>query len=389
MRLPRFAFGFFLFSFFLILLISQVSAIGVSPVSPEIEYVDNGSETITFTLSSLSDDVELSAEGPIAHYAEFDTELLEYTGSSMRFNVTVNFPPYEEVDVFGRQKLSIKARELPPEGSMIAATTAVKPSIYVNIPNPGLYATFDAFNIGSVSEGEDTSYSVTFNNAGTETFSGKTAELTITDLAGDIVETFTIDDITIEPQGSFVSEGAIPSSSYDPGVYEATVSFDIDPDRSPFTTSTKFFVGTTDVILLDHSQQVNPDTINKVTLELQSLWGSSLEGVRATITGPDDKEQSLPAIDFAPFETKNVTAFFEVPDMGASRINSTLTLKLPEDVSSDVVKTIPLSFEVVEEKSAGANEGFSFTTTTALVGVISLLVLVIAIILVVNTRKKN
>lgn len=365
-----------------ILIPSLATAIGVSPVSPEIDYGENESVLLEFTLSGLARDVELSAEGSMSDYISFPRDKIDYEGSRASFAVNITFPPYEEVDAFGKQKQYIVAKELPPDSSSLSATTAVKPSIIIHVPNPGLYAVFDEFTVDSVSEGENASYSLIIRNAGTDSFSGKSAEISITDMSGDIVDSFSLDDISVDSQDTFVHEGTFASDSFEPGRYTAEVSFDIDPSRNPFVTKSTFFIGTADVILFNHSNTLTSGSINEVDLELQSLWGSPLKGVRASVKDFAGKKQSLPVIDFSHFETKNVTAFIDVPETNRTQFNTTLTLKLPSDASSTPSKDIPLEFSVVEPSSdKQGGSGFSFTMTTALVSVISVLVVIIVIIL--------
>ncbi|MFP4118547.1 MAG: hypothetical protein ACLFTH_00670 [Candidatus Woesearchaeota archaeon] len=376
---------FFLFLFSLVLASSQTGAIGVSPAVQTVEYVENETVAIELLVTGLSNDVELSASGALSDFITFSDDVVEYSGSKATIDINITFPPYDQIDIFGEQKSYIRIRELPEGNSGLSATTAVNPTVKVYIPNPGLYAEIEELSVPTINEGEDTYYSFKIKNRGTDNFSGQEAVLKVTDMSGQTVDTFTITDVAASPDGFFEAEGEIPSSSYEPGKYTAEVVFDLDPDRSPFVSSTSFFVGTTDVVLVNYTDTVTADSINKVDLELQSLWGSPLEGIRASVDGLDGGEQSLPVIDFEPFENKVVTAFVDVPSTNKTSFNSSLVLEFPEDIASEPSKTVPLHFDVKQEDDTGSI--FSLTTTTALVGIITVLVIVI-LVLWLSSRKK-
>ncbi|MGM5479869.1 MAG: hypothetical protein ACQESC_00240 [Nanobdellota archaeon] len=382
--------SFFSFlSLFFIISLSLVSAIGISPPSQEVTFESGTDYNLTFKLTGLSNDVELSAQGALEDFISFPENVIDYAGPSNYFSVIVTFPEYDQLTSFGEQKSYIKARELPPEGGTLAATTAVNPTIKTYIPEPGLYAEIEEFSIETVSEGQNASFDLSIRNRGTEPFSSQSVTVTILDLEGEVLDSIVVSDVSASPGEVFTTSKEIASGDFKPGKYTATASFDLDESRNPFSASTSFFVGSTDIVLLNHTSVLTTNMINKVDLTFQSLWGSSLEGVRVYYTDVNGKQQSLPSIDFESFEEKTVTAFMDLPRMNKTIFTSNLTLEFPEGFSSTPSKTIPLEFEVRQKKDSDVKSGFSFSEGTAVTSVVILGFLILAFIVWFNTRKKS
>jgi len=400
-------FYFFLFLIF-ILSFSLVVSIGVSPPKQYVDFISEGSASADYTILNygglVGTNIVLSAEGsPLAKYVSFSENNFVMKTNEHLITATINFPSYENLSVYGKQIIRIEASEVSagPSSGSFAVVTAVEPWLIVNIPIPGHFAEIEKFSIPNVKEGEDSSISFSIKNSGTKPLSNTRAEIEVFDLKGGLISSMSFDGINIPVGSSKSFSKPLRSSLMDPGKYLLVLKYYFDDNLKPASLSNYFFVGTTDILLLNYTSNLVEGKINKISLTLQSLWGSDLRSIRASIIDFNNHSQALPVIDLGPFEKRVVETYIDVPLLNGSpfflntsryanlSVDTFMTLKFPTDASNDVDKRIPLNFlishpvdPVVESKS------FLDSVNVLLLSFIILLLVLIVLVLFLVFKKK-
>lgn len=387
---------FLFFILFLILFSSLVFSIGVSPPTYEIDYEEGLTQSFNYKIlnkDAKDINVKMWVNGAFAEHVTFSEETFSIParGSHM-VTATITLPDYSTLTAFGRQIVRLHATEQAIRGGMFVVATSVEPWIIVNVPIPGKYAEITNFGVGSTVESYDTSASLTIKNKGTESILNKKATITITSSEGVRMDRLSISGISLEPNEEKVYTQEILSSDYPSAKYDAFAELVYSSEMAPSSKESSFFVGSTDVFLSNYTGTLIRGKINKINLYLQSLWGSTLSGVRGSVV-VDGSEQLLPVIDFGPFEEIIVDAFIDVPDTNATSFDAVLKLSIPVDTSNIESKEIPLSFILVDEIVQEAEKEKSVSGLPLLQvfigGLIIVIILVVLNLVLLNKRGKN
>ena len=386
---------FIFFIFFLILFSSLAFAIGVSPPTHEIDYKEGLTQSFDYKIlnkDAKEISVRMWVSGAFSDYVTFSEETFNIPAHGTHMvTATLTLPDYNSLTDFGRQIVRLHASEQAIRGGMFVVATSVEPWIIVNVPIPGKYAEIMNFGVGSIVENYDTKATLVIKNRGTESFSNKEAVITIISSEGDRMDRLTISGVSLNPGEEKTYTQKVLSSDYPSAKYTALAEFTYSPEMVPSTKETFFFIGSTDVVLTNYTDTLVKGKINKINLYLQSLWGSTLSGIRGSVI-VDGNEQLLPVIDFKPFEEVVVEAFIDVGDTNASSYNAILKLTIPEDTGNVETKEIPLSFKLVDSDEDLVVK--KKTNTTPLLpiflgGLVIVMILVILNIFLFNRGKKN
>ncbi|MCA9477865.1 MAG: hypothetical protein KC535_01830 [Nanoarchaeota archaeon] len=378
--------------FFFLLCTSSVLAIGISPPLVKADYeeglkyefniklINNGAPGVPIKMSS--------GGSPLSKYVSFSEDEFVFESKYKDITVTATFPAYNDLESFGEQKILLFATENVAEsGGMMAVATSVEGWFIVDIPLPGKYVVIDSFSIQNTNEGYNALAKAVIRNRGTQPLSDLSARLDVTNYKGDLVDSFLFNDISIPVDDSYAFEEYLPTKTYDSSKYFATIEINYDSEKKPAQKATSFFMGSTDVELLGYTENISSGTINKIRLELQSLWGSPLKNIRGSIE-LNGVSQPLPVLDFTPFEQKHLDTFLDVPETNDTAIDATLTLTIPVDETTEETKTFPLRFEIVEEQEP-VRESPLANSSAALIGVILIVILLGAVNIVFFMRKKH
>ena len=374
---------FFIFSLLLIYLSSLVSSIGASPPMAYVDYSDDFNESFSFTLMNNNPDpnvaVELILKGPLAEFATISEKSFKFDAPTHSFTVFFNFPPYEELGLYGKQRLRIRANEIGKKNGMFTVGTAVEVWIEVYIPVPGSFAEVSSVSVNNAFEGEDTDLSFKLTNRGLEDIVASSAKVYIKDYLGNTIDTYSHSNIEIPYGESIVIDDHLSSSSYDSGKYSAVVEYKFSPDFAVSKRSATFFLGSSDIIITNYTSELVAGEINRVIVSSQSLWGSFLKDVSFDLEY-SGSSHILPSRDFQPFQEVRFETFVDAPIIEDKHVDSVLlnakmNLVIPVDADKTIEKSIPLTFNVVRP-----SKDFSISSTTLMV--VAALVILILLFLV-------
>ncbi len=346
-----------LISIFFLFSLSFVQAIGISPPRVTEDFVSGESLTVPFQIINRAHPtyVKMDAFGsPLAEFVTFSQDSFSMPQGVVSVDVSVDFPEFSElVDSFGRQIIRIRASESPDtvDGSF-AAVTSVVGWLVIEVPVPGEFAEIVEISDPTVLEGEDVLVDILLRNRGTQPLSNKQLDIQVLDVLNQPVYQTTVSSIAVPLDDSTLIQVALPSSSFDPGKYTFEVLFNYSDEMQPLVSSRSFFVGATDIQLINYTQTLEEGSINRVRFHLQSLWGSPLRSVRPQLLSFSG-EQSLPVLDFDPFQLQVLEAFIEVPSLeslDSDTFDSMLRLEFPVDATTDTTKEFPVTFLIAPQE---------------------------------------
>ena len=385
----KFFFNFLIISLLTILMISSVSAIGISPPSVKTQFSDGKVETFTFTIfaNNVPTNIKLSLDGALAEYAIASISEFELPANTNKeVTITLKYPNYNQLTIYGEQRLNVRAEEFAQTGQGFNAITAVVGLIKISIPIPGEHAELNSFTIPSVEKGQNTHVEIIISNKGKEILKDKELTVEIISPTSEKLETVKFSNINILPQTNVTLLKILESKDYVEGKYLANLYFKYSDELAPITKENIFFIGTTDILLENYTKTIIRGEISPIDLTFQSIWGSPLNSVRTTIDF-DGKSQSLPPLDFAPFSKTTISTFLDVPSTIGNNTEAELTISIPYN-DEIIEKQIPMYFSVIDPIIP---ENKSFISENILY--IGLIIIIILILLTINiyllTRKKN
>lgn len=383
------------------------SSIGITPPRFDLDY-DEG-QTYTFSFSVLNKAgkptyiVMTADRSELAQYVEFsEEEFYMPPASTHPVTMTLTFPTYETLTEFGEQKIGFHATEVSvnKETGGFSALTAVEGWVVIQIPQPGKYGEITDFSISNVLQGLESDLKLEISNRGTEELTNTRATVDIFDFSGNLVSTLDFSNIYVRQDGKATISRDLLTSSYDSGKYIAEAKYYFNEEQAPNTKTTSFFIGSSDVIVTDYTQELVEGQINKIQVELQSLWGSPLYTIRGALTDFDGRQKPLPVIDLDPYQTKTVELYLDVPYLNSSifqlsdQYNSTqrdlnFHLEFPVEAANDVEKDIPLTFTINRLTPAPELERPSIFTTTNTILIIGMVILILIALMLLFSFKKE
>lgn len=385
---------FFFLSFFLfIFLLSSVFAVGVSPPSFRVDYKEgiNYEFDVRVINNGIPDGfISTTLFGDMAEHFTVSEPEFQFNPKEKLHMITISgtLPDYNDLTLFGGQRLLFYVDEGKLDGTGgVSFSTSIKGVIVIDIPVPGKFGIIDSFEVKNTNEGFIAPFSLALKNRGADDLKRASAQIIISDFEGNKLDTLNYNNIDIDFDKTYIIDDVLPTSTYDSSKYFVKALFTYDPIKAAQSKETSFFVGSTDVSLMDYTANVTSGKINKINFELQSLWGSPLKNIRASLQS-GEISQSLPVLDFNPFEKKVLEAYLDVPVTNATSISVNLLLEIPVDATNTAHKSFPLTFDVIQE----VDPSFEFpisSSTLMFVGVIIIVLFLIGINIAMFLKRKK
>ena len=264
--------------FNLIISINSVSALGVSPAKEEFNFKPGLEKEINFKVGNSNSDKEISiyVEEGLSEYISFDKDELPIGGGN--FVATIKLP--QEMDKPGRNigYIVIKEKQDENQKEQIAALTAIRVPIVVNVPYPGKYIEIKGFGITSVNTGEEIEVNVALENKGS-------TDLNVNSKVDIYYDNKKVKTINFEEKHIKVEEivklyDIFNSSTYLPGEYTANLTINFGKD---VIATTSFRIGYLSVKILNHTQKIPINGTRPFMIDIQSEWGEKIENVYADV----------------------------------------------------------------------------------------------------------
>ena len=247
-------FLFFLLTFFIIVSIFQVSAVGITfqeprklDFYPDLEFTR--SLKITNKLSQPMN-ITLSLEGNLVEYATLSKKwMIVKSGGREPVILTVKLP--ETLERPGLNNIGIVARENPiGPGAVLGAYGMVKVYYNVYAPYPGKYIT-TSLKVPNIKEREEVIVLIDIKNKGKEDLNSIFSTLSIYDINNNKLESRNTNQLSLKSQESGQLSVKF-NQIFPPGEYHVLALTNYDGETKE--DSTTFHVGTLSVDILNFTK---------------------------------------------------------------------------------------------------------------------------------------
>ena len=374
----------------LIILISNISALGVTPGRTTIDFVPGLEKTIEFSIinpESENMNLIIVPQGELKDYISVEKSSMEFgsSDSSKQIIYSVKLPQSLSP---GLHKAEIVVAQMPDKFSQagetsVGAILAVATQLYVNAPYPGKYA---EASLNIFPEKDGTAFIIPVLSKGEFGIAKVKAEIDIYNFLNEKIVTIYTDEISIP--GKSRGELRAVAKALNSGQYRAVAT--LIYDENSITLEKEFSVGKKNLDLI--SVDVNDfslGSIAKFEMLVENKWSDAITGVytEMVIYGADGNILATfksPASDIAPFSKSLLVSYWDTKGVKKSTYLSSLFLKYGEnsekrdlslEVMNNKINVIGLGYVISESKS---QEGLFVNN------LLVILVILIVILLVLN-----
>jgi hypothetical protein len=362
---------------YLIVLSQSALGIRITPASIQIDFSPNYDEVFTF-YTEKSDYNKAYIEGDLTEYISITENRIAKDGS---FKVRVNLPT--EIESPGTKTAYIGVIEGGSGGGTVSGIAAIRSPIRVKVPFPGYFAEV-SLHTRDLNINETAAFYVNINNLGKLNITNARSTISILNLEGAIVETLTTGTKKINVNSAENIESIFDASKHSPGIYSAVAQVEYgDLDKE---LESKFKIGTLKLRLLNYSDKLEADKINKFELVFESEWNSKIENAFAQIIifNNSDEITSIrtASFDLLPWERKSISSFLDLRGVNEGEYNVEISLLYggKTEIISGHVDIIPVNRDLSLSRF--------FNSTNILIGVTILLVILNIILLKRNSKSR-
>jgi hypothetical protein len=277
----------------------------------------------------------------------------------------------DKIDVPGGHTIIIGARQAPGQSQGFGIVGNIQGSIAIIVPYPGQYATLD-FIPTNANAGEPVNLSGTINNLGNEAVNGslwidiysnetkvKTLSLGNFDLASpDKQDFFT----------TFDTKGVAS------GTYRAVANF-LYGDSHLAQQTVNFRLGELKVVLTNYTDEFERNRINRMQIEVESMWNDPIENVYANVSIIGYPMQVItPPISIEGFDKGYLTGFFDTTGI----VNDSFKAKISiQYAGKQTAQIVTLHFK--QQKS--------YFTTGLIIAIAIVVILIIVVGILIRRHK--
>jgi len=310
--LPLFLVSVFLITSSFVLILSNVSAIGLGPGKYEVDFSSGTSQILSFTVLNNADtpnSYRVYTKGELGEDITCSPDFVSLKARETgRFSCTLKMPNYLEP---GPHRALIGIIEsVPGNVGQIAVLSAVESRLTVNVPYPDFYVTI-ALSVNNTKINEPTNIQVKVKNWGKEDV---TSKIPIKIMSGeDIVGNVITNEKFIESMKEETFNVEWVANVANAGKYNAVAN--LVHDDKTFNASKSFLVGDLIVDIVNLTSDIYPGEIGKFNLILQSMWSEpvdvdvEIEVLKDNVSLGSKKEK----FSINGFEEKNLKIFWDTP----------------------------------------------------------------------------
>lgn len=315
---------FALILFFVYFLLGLASSLGVSPGLTSYNFQPGFETSIRFTVFGESDkELEISFDGDFAQYAMTDKKTLKGGGE---FIVSLKFP--EKVEIPGRHRLGVRvAEKIDPElaAGFVTTSVTVIPVIDIYVPYPGRY--LDISLTGQdANVGEPIDFNLAISSKGTDEVT-VIPKIEVLSQEGFVKDTLIFSERVIKSQEGIALKKTLNTTNYNPGKYKARAYVDYGLLA---TSDFDFKIGSLVIDILNYTQRVPINKIERFDIQVESGWNSLIEGAYADVlifngtqVLADFKTTSTALI---PWERKVITGYIDTKNLSEGIYDGNITL---------------------------------------------------------------
>ncbi len=370
--------------FLLMLLLVQLAcATGIAAYNPphKITYIPFSEPAFEFAIVGSSTDVEVYVSGYLSEYATISRKTITAEDTDRMFTVRFKFPDDTVFITPGHHRVGVGFREIVGAAGTVGTALAGSTFIEVDVFHPGKYVE-SSFTANDVNSNETSSFFFIANSFGRKNISSIHGVIDTYDLDGNKIETILTQNYALKSGEKLELYGRRLMDKHKPGNYVAKAKLYWDENVTYFEDP--FRVGKLRVDILNYTKVLTPGTINRFDMLLKSMWNNEIKDLYSEVFLMHDNNSVItsfmtPLTGISPWTEKNLTVFWEVPDLALKTYK--LKIKLYYDGDS--------STELGEITAVKAEKPFRINYVYVIIGllVVIILVLVVDIVWIMNKKK--
>ena len=302
---------------FSVLLISSVSALGITPAIKNINFEPLGEVNITFYVLDASEDQiydVLIGGGELLNYSSVNTDSVKGNGA---FMLTVRFP--EKLERPGEHFISVSVKERASETSFIQTIVEVGATIKAFVPYPGIYGDL-SLNIIDGNVDEKIPVELHVINRGNNPLEIRNVYVDFISSDQSLVKSLNFTPATVPVFGERYFRKYLDNSGMRPGDYIGRARVDYSDLTREINKS--FRIGSLFVNITNFTNLIIGNGIQKFYVSLENGWNSPILGVYVDVNISNSFNEHYlfrtPSVDLSPWEEKTVESYFDVEGMAGS-----------------------------------------------------------------------
>lgn len=343
----------------ILLLSTNVYAIGISPAKVNFEFESGMVRHIPFKVFNVGDhtlNAKIFLRGDLKEY--FDFEPVNVTlepKEEIEFNITLSLPTNVDLDP-GDRRTDIVAEEFLESGSGVGAVAAVGLLVIVRVPYEGQYVDLDLM-AKNAEIGEDVEFFVKLESLGLETVNKVDGTLNIFDETGIKVGTLSFVEPEIAPKEIRELELVWNSGNNLAGIYKAKLV--INYAGKERDVEAQFRLGDLSIQVVDLiEKELISEGINKLLVVTQSQWNNQIDDVYTEVEIGGKKSKSEMTY-YKPWSQNNITVYFDTHDLSLGNYKAKVTifyenLTTEEMFDVQIINENPFNIYIIYGLIAGA-----------------------------------
>jgi len=354
----------------LLLILPITYGIGVGLFLEEINfepYLDQNFEAFINNNMGYDAQVRLAARGALSEYITFSEEYLEIP-AGRRSYITFNMKLPAEIAP-GRNRVDIGAEDITPlSGGGLSSRTAAYMGFFVRAPYPGKYIEA-SFSAADAEENEDVEFSINIISRGNETIDKITGAIEIFDQENKIGSLVLEPALNITPGETRAITARWNTQGQKIGEYRAKAFLDYDSQN--LSLDTQFKIGTLLISILNYTQVIYQDEINRLDVEIESLWNKKIEGAYGTIEINNNKIKTDKA-ELNPWSKINLEGYYDASNIALGVYEAVIKVYYSDKAAE---KTGNVTVLPRREKEREMPSNINLTTTLLIIAIILLLMI--------------
>jgi len=356
----------------------MVVAIGVSPPLFKVNYEPGKVQEFSHNIVNGDDKpihATINVSDTLAPYIElYETEVDVPALGSYPVQYKLTHPP-ELRPGWNKGKIHI-IDTTERGGGMFSIAVGVVAEVRIFSPYPDLYAE-GSFAVPSVNEGEDVGYTLKLYNRGELDITGSSVDLAFRYDDGTLVAKASEDNIDMVSMGSYTVSGSLPAKDFKKGLYYADAAYHYGPELE---LTKKFQVGSYEVEILNHTDELYAASITPMTISVRSMWNGDISSVYCTVKVNGEEYKSLDQ-KLAPFAEHTFTVYIDDISFQVGETHkATITAHYGNDETSKTADMNVVDKQFVPQET---EEPQGWTSTLGALAASQTVYLVIAVLLLI------
>ena len=295
---------------FLLLVSTEVVALGISPSSVRFDFEPNLHREIKFNVFSTENQtLNIFVEGDLARYITLSRRSIQ--GSGELFAV-IDLPP--KLENTGNSLTHIGAEEVSATGGSIGAKVRIKSRVIIRTPFEGVYIDPPSLSISSINKNERAATTLTVQSFGTENISRLFANIDVLDFSDNMLASRITDIVSLKSLEQTKFETELETSNLKPGSYKGQAEVFYD-DLSQKSNEAVFRIGELEVFINNYTKEVVAGQINSFDVEIESSWNNEIENIFAEVVLEEETRFRTLDTNLKAWEIKSLQGFLDATNI--------------------------------------------------------------------------